>query len=91
MADILSPAILLALVPLSFAVAGGKLAYNRGKNPLLWGIASAFFPICIMIVWFEKPLKEVQGQFKRCPACGEWLKWAEDPCRYCATGFKQGP
>jgi len=35
MADILSPAILLYLVPTAFAVTGGVMAYNRGRNPLL--------------------------------------------------------
>ncbi|NJD91996.1 MAG: hypothetical protein FIA91_10890 [Geobacter sp.] len=84
----MSPAILLVLVPLVFGVIGGKLAYNRGRNPLVWGAGSALFPICIMIVWFEKPHKEVQGHFRRCASCGEWIKWAEDPCRYCAAGYK---
>jgi recombinational DNA repair protein RecR len=36
-----------------------------------------------MIVWFEKPLREVEGHFRRCRQCGEWIKWHEDPCRYC--------
>ena len=85
---IFSPAMLLVLVPLAFAVIGGKMAYNRGRNPFIWGLGSAVFPICIMIVWFEKPLKEVEGQFRRCPKCGEWIKWAEEPCRYCAAGYK---
>ena len=85
MADILSPAILLYLVPTAFAVTGGVMAYNRGRNPFLWGLGSGLFPICIMIVWFEKPKKEVAGQFRRCCSCGEWIKWKENPCRYCRT------
>jgi len=83
LADIFSPAALLILIPLAFAIAGGWFAYSRGRNPLLWGFFSAFFPICIMIVWFEKPRKEVKGHFRRCKSCGEWIKWLENPCRYC--------
>jgi hypothetical protein len=85
LAELFSPAALLILVPLAFAITGGKMAFNRGRNPLLWGLASAFFPICIMIVWFEKPRKEVKGHFRRCTSCGEWIKWLESPCRYCRT------
>ncbi|NVN98514.1 MAG: hypothetical protein HXX17_04250 [Geobacteraceae bacterium] len=85
MGDIFSPALFLYLVPAVFAVTGGIMAYNRGRNPLLWGIGSAIFPICIMIVWFEKPKKEVAGHFKRCCKCEEWIKWKENPCRYCGA------
>lgn len=85
MADILSPAIFLYLIPAAFAVTGGVMAYNRGRNPVFWGLCSAVFPVCIMIVWFEKPLKEVKGHFRRCISCCEWIKWGECPCRYCGT------
>lgn len=81
--EMLDPALLVYLVPISFAVAGGKIAANRGRNFFIWGVASALFPICIMIVWFEKPVKEVKGHFRRCSNCREWIKWEESPCRYC--------
>jgi len=85
MTDILSPALLLYLVPGAFAVTGGVMAYNRGRNPVFWGVGSALFPICIMIVWFEKPKKEVAGHFRICGSCREWIKWKENPCRYCGA------
>ncbi len=80
-----SPAVLLIMVPVVFAAVGGYLAHGRGRNVLFWGAASAIFPICIMIVWFEKPLKEVEGKFRKCRGCGEWLKWRENPCKYCGA------
>jgi hypothetical protein len=80
--------VLLCLVPVAFGVTGGVLAAHRGRNFILWGLSSAVFPICIMIVWFEKPLKEVKGRFKKCAKCGEWLKWIETPCRYCGNVSK---
>lgn len=85
MADIFSPAVLLYLVPAAFAIIAGVMARNRGRNPILWGLCSAVFPICIMIVWFEKPKKEVKGHFRKCSKCSEWIKWKENPCRYCAA------
>lgn len=85
MAGILSPAIFLYLVPIAFAVTGGVMAYNRGRNPVLWGLGAALFPICILIVWFEKPKKEVAGHFRRCGSCDEWINWKESLCRYCGT------
>jgi hypothetical protein len=81
----LDPALLVYLVPIVFAVTGGVMAANRGRNFLFWGVCSAFFPICIMIVWFEKPIKELKGHFRKCCSCGEWIKWKEISCRYCGT------
>jgi hypothetical protein len=85
LANIFSPAALVILVPVVFGIIGGRLAYQRGRNPVVWGVGAAAFPICILIVWFEKPLKEVKGHFKRCRSCGEWIKWSENPCRYCSS------
>ena len=76
---------ILVAVPLVFGILGGMLAARRGRNMAVWGILSAMFPIFIMIVYFEKPLRPVPGGFKKCPACGEWLKWSEASCRYCSA------
>lgn len=86
MEGFVKPVYLVLLVPTIFGVAGGVLAANRGRNPLLvllWCVASALFPIFIMIIYFKKPLREVEGRFRKCPDCGEWLKWRENLCRYC--------
>jgi hypothetical protein len=74
-----------ALLILLQAAAGGRLARNRGRNILFWSGLSALFPIFIMIVYFEKPLKEVPGGFKRCPACREFNPWQATNCKYCAA------
>lgn len=77
------PAMLVFLVPVIFGIIGGVLAANRGRNFVLWGILSVLFPIFILIVWFEKPVKEVEGKFKKCVECGEWIKWRDESCKYC--------
>lgn len=83
--------LILALIILLLAAAGGRLARNRGRNILVWGVLSALFPIFIMVIYFEKPLKEVPGGFRRCPACREFNPWKAEHCRYCATPFTAPP
>jgi hypothetical protein len=79
--------IVLALLMLVPAVFGGMLARNRGRSILLWALLAAIFPIFLMVIYFEKPLREVPGGFKRCTSCGEFNKWAAAACKYCAAGF----
>jgi len=83
--------IVLALIILLQAAAGGRLARNRGRNTLGWSFLSALFPIFIMIVYFEKPLKEVPGGFRRCPACSEFNPWQAANCKYCAETIPTPP
>jgi hypothetical protein len=83
--------LLFALLIMVQAVAGGWLARNRGRNMLLWGALSSLFPIFIMIIYFEKPLREVPGGFRRCPACGEFITWQSGHCKYCAAPVSSPP
>ncbi len=83
MGDMIRPELAVVLIMSVPGIIGGVMAANRGRNFVVWGILSALFPIFLMIIWFEKPLKEVEGKFKKCVACGEWLKWREPSCKYC--------
>jgi hypothetical protein len=83
MEGVVKPAILVFLVPITFGIIGGVMAANRGRSFVLWAVLSLIFPVFILVIWFEKPIREVEGKFKRCSACGEWLKWQEPVCRYC--------
>lgn len=67
------------------ALAGAILARSRGKNILLWGCASALFPFCAFILWFNKPDREIPGHFRKCPACGATYSWKLAACKYCGT------
>ena len=74
--------IIVMVVPCAI---GGLLARNRGRNIIGWGILCAIFPIFLMILYFNKPLREVSGGFKRCTSCGEFIKWRLTVCKYCST------
>ena len=62
---------------------GGWLAANRGRNIIGWCILCAIFPVFLMVIYFNKPVKEVPGKFKRCRSCNEWIKWGDPVCKYC--------
>ena len=91
MTDYIQPAYAILLITIPPALLGAKLAHNRGRNILGWAFLSALFPIFLMVVYFEKPLKEVPGGFRRCASCGEFIKWKADVCKYCNAGQPKAP
>lgn len=70
-------------------VFGAWLARTRGKNPLVWGLLSAPFPFCIFILWFQKPISEVPGYFRKCLTCGAVYPWKLDSCTYCGAKLEK--
>jgi hypothetical protein len=65
-------------------VIGFKLALSRGKNPLLWGLL-CLFPFFLVVLYFEKPTREIQWHFRKCKQCGETFPWKNGACKYCGT------
>lgn len=86
MLDFIQPGYAVLLLVMLVPAAGGViLARNRGRNILVWGALCAIFPIFLMVIYFEKPLREVEGGFKRCPACKEFIPWKAAECKYCTA------
>jgi hypothetical protein len=85
MSDYIKPEHLLLIIMILFALIGAVLAHHRGRNIVGWGVVSALFPIFLMVIYFEKPLREVAGGFKRCTSCGEFIKWKATVCKYCTA------
>ncbi|MBI1919841.1 MAG: hypothetical protein HYS23_02045 [Geobacter sp.] len=77
------PVYFIFLVIATFGVAGGVLAYKRGRSIVLWCLLSMIFPIFLLVIWFQKPIKEVPGGFRQCAGCKEWIGWDAAVCKYC--------
>lgn len=80
--------LLVFVVP---GVTGGILAANRARNVVVWSLLSAAFPIFLLVIYFHKPLREVEGKFRRCGGCGEFIRWREATCRYCGKDHPHQP
>lgn len=86
MAQHVIPAYLaLLLVIIVPGVAGGILAANRARNFIGWSILCGLFPIFLLVIYFHKPLREVEGKFRKCRSCGEFIKWRDACCKYCTA------
>lgn len=75
---------LLALVLVTGAI-GGVMAANRGRMVAVWSIICALFPPLLLVIYFLRPICEVEGKFKRCSHCNELIKWHETVCTYCRS------
>lgn len=64
-------------------VVGARLAWSKGRNWLVWLVLCFCCPPTLMVCIFQSPVKEVPGQYRKCPQCGEFLKWREPSCKYC--------
>lgn len=91
MSDYIQPEYLLLLIMIIPAVIGAAMARHRGRNVPGWAVLSALFPIFLMVLYFEKPLREVPGGFRRCVSCGEFISWKAPVCKYCHTGQPSTP
>jgi len=36
-------------------ILGVWLARRAGKNPFIWGVASALFPFVLLVLWYQQP------------------------------------
>ena len=91
MSDYIKPEYALMLIMVPPALVGAMSARNRGRNILVWALLSALFPIFLMVIYFQKPLRDVPGGFKRCASCGEFIKWKADVCKYCSAPQPASP
>ena len=75
---------LITIVTLAGAI-GGFLAAGRGRNVLVWCTLSALLPPFLLFLYFIKPLCEIEGICRKCPQCGELIKWQASVCKYCQS------
>ena len=73
----------LMVVSLVPAISGGVMAANRGRMVAVWSLVCALLPPLLLLLYVARPLREVEGKYRRCPGCGELLKWRDPVCKYC--------
>jgi hypothetical protein len=92
MIENVTPVFMIFLVLLVSGALGGMLAANRGRNVVVWCILSALIPLFLFVIYYAKPICEVEGKFKRCTSCGEYIKWHDPVCKFCRSEQKDtGP
>jgi RNA polymerase subunit RPABC4/transcription elongation factor Spt4 len=64
------------------AVIGGYVAYRKGRNMFLWGLACGIMPLAVIVVLILPPVLK-KGQTKRCPHCSRIIPASDTVCRYC--------
>ena len=77
------PVFLVFLIVLVPGVTGGCMAANRGRNVIIWSLLCALLPPLLLVIYFSKPRCEVEGKFRRCSNCGEFIRWHEPVCKHC--------
>ncbi len=75
--------LLLALFFGTPGIIGAIFARNRGRLIIGWGLLCAVFPFFLFVLYFNKPLREVPGQFRLCQACQQFIPWKDASCFYC--------
>lgn len=83
MSDYAKPAVSLFLVIVAAGIAGGFLAADRGRRVAGWCLLCALFPPILLLLYFARPLREVEGIYRKCPKCAALIRWHASVCRFC--------
>jgi hypothetical protein len=86
MFEYVKPVFSVFLIVVVSGVVGGVMAANRGRKVAGWCLLCALFPPLLLYLYFARPLREVEGKFRKCSNCGELFKWDEPVCPYCRSG-----
>ena len=80
------PALFLFLVVVTAGMTGGIMAADRGRRVPVWCLLCALLPPFLLLLYFARPLREVEGMYRKCLKCGELIKWRAPICKYCKSG-----
>lgn len=79
------PVFLIFMVVIVAGMIGGFMAADRGRRVFFWCLLCALLPPFLLVLYFSRPLCEVDGMYRKCSKCGELIKWHERVCKYCKT------
>lgn len=87
MSDAIKQAIVLIVFFGVPGLVGAWIASTKGRSMLLWLFLCGLFPPTLMVIIYQDPLREVEGHYRRCPACNEMQAWKHTLCKYCGAGM----
>lgn len=83
MSGYVKPEMIIFLIVVASGICGGWMAANRCRNLIGWCLICALLPVFLLVIYFSRPLCQVEGKFRLCPKCREYIRWNETVCRYC--------
>lgn len=85
MSGYVKPVLFLFMVVLVAGMTGGFMAADRGRKVVAWCLLCALLPPFLLLLYFARPLCEVEGIFRKCSKCGELIKYRATVCKYCRS------
>jgi len=79
------PAFFIFLVVIAAGISGGFMAADRGRRVPGWCLLCALLPPFLLLLYFARPLREVEGVVRKCSKCGGLIKWHAPVCKYCKS------
>lgn len=79
------PVFFLFLIIIAAGMTGGIMAADRERKVPAWCLLCALLPPFLLFLYFARPLREIEGMFRKCSKCGELIKWHAPVCKYCNT------
>lgn len=79
------PVFFLFLIVLAAGITGGFMAADRGRRVAGWCLLCGLLPPFLLLLYFSRPLREVEGVFRKCSKCGELIKWHSRVCKFCKS------
>ncbi len=70
------------LINIVCGVAGGLIAYKKGREWYFWALLCALFPPIVLLLILLPP-KLAPGKTRQCPYCAKIVYRADTQCRHC--------
>lgn len=81
--------VLLIIELIVWGIAGGYIAFKRGRNPFLWFLLTfggLWFSLIVLML-----LPPIGGKYKKCQACAEMVGIEAYVCPHCQYSFYSAP
>ncbi len=83
MSGYVKPEVVIFLIVAVSGICGGWMAANRGRNFIGWSLLAGLLPVFLLVIYFSRPLCQVEGKFRSCPNCKEFVRWRAVVCKNC--------